>query len=83
MEIETEIDKCYDVRTKELFAVIKVCLKTRGLLTINLLLSLKPNLFTGCQLDFVKKKVFLKGLIFKKKVFATKKKVFHAKWIAF
>ena len=37
----------------------------------------------GCQLDFVKKKVFLKGLIFKKKVFATKKKVFHAKWIAF
>ena len=37
----------------------------------------------GCQLNFVKKKVFLKGLIFKKKVFATKKKVFRAKWIAF
>ena len=29
------------------------------------------------------KKGFLKGLIFKKKVFATKKKVFRAKWIAF
>ena len=40
-------------------------------------------LITGCQLDFVKKKVFLKGLIFKKKGFCNKKKVFRAKWIAF
>ena len=33
------------------------------------------SVYAGCQLDFVKKKVFLKGLIFKKKkVFATKKR---------
>ena len=50
------------------------------------LLSLSLNLetqYAGCQLDFVKKKVFLKGLIVKKKGFCNKKKVFRAKWIAF
>ena len=42
------------------------------------------RLIAGCQLDFVKKKVFFKRFDFqKKKVFATKKKVFRAKWIAF
>ena len=45
-------------------------------------LSLQLRYYTGCQLDFVKKKVFLKGLIFKKKGFCNKKKVFRAKWIA-
>ena len=37
----------------------------------------------GCQLDFVKKKVFLKGLIFKKKGFATKKKGFPCQMDSF
>ena len=39
-----------------------------------ILTSLNEN--SGCQLDFVKKKVFLKGLIFKKKGFCNKKKGF-------
>ena len=37
----------------------------------------------GCQLDFVKKKVFLKGLIFKKKGFCNKKKGFPCQMDSF
>ena len=38
---------------------------------------------SGCQLDFVKKKVFLKGLIFKKKGFCNKKKGFPCQMDSF
>ena len=39
---------------------------------------------TGCQLDFVKKKkVFLKGSVFKKPGFRDKKVFFCGKWISF
>ena len=38
---------------------------------------------TGCQLDFVKKKVFLKGLIFKRKGFCNKKKGFPCQMDSF
>ena len=40
-------------------------------------------MWTGCQLDFVKKKVFLKGLIFKKKGFCNKKKGFPCQMDSF
>ena len=40
-------------------------------------------IYTGCQLDFVKKKVFLKGLIFKKKGFCNKKKGFPCQMDSF
>ena len=39
--------------------------------------------YPGCQLDFVKKKVFLKGLIFKKKGFCNKKKGFPCQMDSF
>ena len=39
--------------------------------------------FAGCQLDFVKKKVFLKGLIFKKKGFCNRKKGFPCQMDSF
>ena len=41
------------------------------------------KLLSGCQLDFVKKKVFLKGLIFKKKGFCNKKKGFPCQMDSF
>ena len=41
------------------------------------------NTGAGCQLDFVKKKVFLKGLIFKKKGFCNKKKGFPCQMDSF
>ena len=43
----------------------------------------KPIYIAGCQLDFVKKKVFLKGLIFKKKGFCNKKKGFPCQMDSF
>ena len=59
----------------------------------NTMLCKKPNTmfprievhlpFAGCQLDFVKKKVFLKGLIFQKKGFCNKKKGFPCQMDSF
>ena len=50
----------------------KLCVDANSVTMRNVLLM--P--LSGCQLDFVKKKVFLKGSVFKKKVFNARKKVF-------
>ena len=47
------------------------------------LIGKSVQLLPGCQLDFVKKKVFLKGLIFKKKGFCNKKKGFPCQMDSF
>ena len=47
------------------------------------ILECHEGAIAGCQLDFVKKKVFLKGLIFKKKGFCNKKKGFPCQMDSF
>ena len=70
-----------NIRSKKAIPALTII---QGIAAIGGMMIKGVNALAGCQLDFVKKKVFLKGLIFKNKRFLQqKKKVFRAKWIAF